>query len=319
MTAVQRTLLALLLLDAASAAGQAPPFRAETRLVVLHATVTNARGELVTNLDQRAFSVEENGKRQPITLFRRDDVPISVGLLIDNSGSMRALRSKVEAAALAFARASNPHDELFVVNFADKVHLDVPMTADRRVLEAGIGRVDSIGGTALRDAVDMAERYLGDHATHDRRVLLVITDGKDNASVTSSERIRRQAEQSQTAIHAIGLVNEHDAAAGAGRHELTEMTGRTGGIVYFPANIDQVEAVAVDLAVQIRNQYTIAYAPLNQALDGSYRSIRVSVNGGDHYTVHTRTGYRAMPEPVVSHNSADDGSDTVITKRRGER
>ena len=289
-----RTLLALLILQTGASAGQAPPFRAEIRLVVLHATVTNSRGELVTNLDQHAFTVQENGKRQPITLFRRDDVPISVGLLIDNSGSMRTLRPRVEAAALAFARASNPDDEVFVVNFADKVRLDVPMTGDLKVLEAGIGRVDSIGGTALRDAVDSAERYLREHATRDRRVLLVITDGKDNASITSPERIRRQAEQSQTTIHAIGLFNARDTG-GAGRHELTEMTERTGGIVYFPASAEQVEAVAVDLARQIRNQYTIAYAPINQALDGSYRAIRVSVSGSEHYTVHTRSGYRAIP------------------------
>jgi VWFA-related protein len=296
MTALPRVVLALLLVQAASAAGQAPTFRAETRLVVLPATVTNSRGELITNLDRRAFTVEENGKRQPITLFRRDDVPISVGMLIDNSGSMRSLRAKVEAAALAFARASNPDDEIFVVNFADTVHLDVPMTADLRVLEAGIGRVDSIGGTALRDAVDLAEHYLRDHATRDRRVLLVITDGKDNASLTSPARIRQQAEQSQTTIHAIGLFKGQAAGgAGAGRHELTEMTERTGGMVYFPENVGQVETVAVNLARQIRQQYTIAYAPLNQALDGTFRSIRVSATGGEHYTVHTRTGYRAIP------------------------
>jgi VWFA-related protein len=296
MTAWPRAALIVLLLQAAAAADQAPPFRAETRLVVLRATVTNGRGELVTTLDQRAFTVEENGKRQPIALFRRDDVPISVGLLIDNSGSMRPLRTKVEAAALAFARASNPDDEIFVINFADKVRLDVPMTGDLRVLEAGIGRVDSIGGTALRDAVDLAEGYLQEHATRERRVLLVITDGKDNASVTSIERIRQQAEERQTTIHAIGLFNDRGAAGvSVGKHELTEMTERTGGIVYFPMSIDQVEAAALDLAHQIRNQYTIGYAPLNQALDGSFRSIRVSVAGSDHYTVHTRTGYRAVP------------------------
>jgi VWFA-related protein len=284
---------ALALGAAAAAAAQAPPFRAETRLVVLHVTVTNGRGESITNLDRRAFTVEEDGKRQPITLFRRDDIPISLGLLIDNSGSMRLLRSKVEAAALAFARASNPDDEMFVVNFADKVHLDVPMTGDVRVLESGIARVDSIGGTSLRDAVDLAERYLGEHATRDRRALLVITDGKDNASVTSAARIREQAERSQTTIHAIGLYGDRDSG-GAGRHELLEMTGRTGGIVYFPASVEQVESVATDLARQIRNQYTIAYAPLNQALDGSYRTIHVTASGGDRYTVHTRPGYRAV-------------------------
>ena len=173
---------------------QQPPFRAETRLVVLHATVRNARGELVTTLERDAFTVYENGKRQPITLFRRDDIPVSLGLLIDNSGSMRTLRSKVEAAALALARASNPQDEIFVLNFNDKAHIDVPFTSDVACSEAGIGRVDAIGGTAMRDAIDMAQTYLSEHGTRDRKVLLVITDGIDNASVATRDRIEQQAE-----------------------------------------------------------------------------------------------------------------------------
>jgi len=131
-------------------AGQPAPFRTETRLVVLRATVKNSRGELVTNLPRRAFTVYENGQRQPITLFLREDIPVSLGLVIDNSGSMRPLRSKVEAAALAFARASNAQDEMFVLNFGDKPRLDVPLTTDRHELEVGIARVDAIGGTARR-------------------------------------------------------------------------------------------------------------------------------------------------------------------------
>src|SRR5215467_13846295 len=138
-------------------------FRSETRLVVLHVTVTNNHGELVRNLPQQAFTVFENGKRQPISIFRSDDIPVSIGLLIDNSGSMRRLRAKVEAAALAFARASNPDEEMFVINFADHVQLDVPMTNILHVLEAGIARTDAIGGTALRDAVRTGKTYLHDH------------------------------------------------------------------------------------------------------------------------------------------------------------
>jgi Ca-activated chloride channel homolog len=202
------------------------------------------------------------------------------------------------AAAVGGARKEprlRPHSPLVhAVNFADKVHLDVPMTSDVRVLEADITRVDSIGGTSLRDAVDTAERYLRDRARRDRRVLLVITDGKDNASVTSADRIRQQAERSQTTIDAIGLYNERNEGGG-GRHELRELTERTGGVVYSPASVEQVESVAVDLARQIRNQYTIAYAPLNQALDGTYRTISVTASGTDHCTVHTRPGYRAVP------------------------
>ena len=254
----------------------------------------NGRGELVTNLDQHAFTVFENGKRQAITLFRRDDVPVSLGLLIDNSGSMRRLRSRVEAAALAFARASNPQDEMFVINFADKAQIDVPLTSDVRVLEASIARVDSIGGTALRDAIGMAEAYLRDHATRDRKVLLVITDGNDNASLTTVDRVRKQAEESETVIDAIGLFGDGETSkAKIGRRELDALTERTGGVAYYPERIDQIESVAVALARQIRNQYTIAYSPLNQALDGSYRTIRLTVTGSDKFVVRTRPGYRA--------------------------
>jgi VWFA-related protein len=277
--------------------GQAQVFRAETRLVVLHATVTDSHHQLVTGLDQRAFTVLENGKRQPITLFRRDDIPVSIGLLIDNSGSMRFLRQKVEAAALAFARVSNPQDEMFVLNFADKPRLDVPMTDDPRVLAAGIARVDSIGGTALRDAVEMAEGYLRDTARQDRRVLVVITDGNDNASVTTVHRIQQQAERTDTVINAIGLFTEPDSSrTAAGRRELDELTERTGGAAYFPTTVEQIESVAIDLAREIRNQYTIGYAPLNPALDGSYRTIRLTVGGPERYTIRTRAGYRSVVE-----------------------
>lgn len=174
---------------------QAPAFLSETRLVVLQVTVTASRGEILTDLDRRAFTVYENGKPQSIAVFRRDDVPVSLGLLIDNSGSMRSRRATVEAAALAFARASNSDDELFVLNFADTPRIDVPFTSDVRVLEAGIARVDAIGGTALRDAVDLAEAYVRDHATRERKVLLIITDGNDNASVISHDRLLTQAAQ----------------------------------------------------------------------------------------------------------------------------
>jgi Ca-activated chloride channel family protein len=285
---------AALLLPAGLLAQQ--PFRAETRLVVVHATVRNARGELVTSLERHAFTVYENGKRQPITLFRRDDIPVSLGLLIDNSGSMRTLRSKVEAAGLALAAASNPADEIFVLNFNDKARIDVPFTSDAGVLEAGIRRADSIGGTAMRDAIEMAQTYLSAHATRDRRVLVVITDGIDNASVTTGDQIQKQAEQSGTVIFAVGLFGTGDRAR-PGRRELDQLTDRTGGLAYYPIGIDEIGPIAVEIARQIRNQYTIAYAPLNQALDGTYRTIRVAVSGPERLSVRARAGYRAAPLP----------------------
>jgi Ca-activated chloride channel homolog len=287
-------LVMALALQPVSYGQQAPLFRAETRLVVLYATVTNSSGEAVTSLDQGAFAIFENGKRQPIALFRRDDIPVSVGLLIDNSGSMRRLRPKVEAAALAFARASNPQDEIFVLNFADKPRVDVPLTSDIHRLEAAIARVDALGGTAMYDAIDMAEEYLRAHATRDRKVLLILTDGNDNASATSLDRVEKQAERSQVVIDAVGLFSENDAAqVSKGRHELDRLVARTGGLAYYPTSVDQIETVALDLAQRIRSQYMIAYAPLNQSLDGSYRTIRVSVTAPQKLTVHTRPGYRA--------------------------
>jgi Ca-activated chloride channel family protein len=287
-----RNLIAIALVPVAGMLAQQPAFRAETRLVVLHATVRNARGELVTYLERDAFKVFENGKRQPITLFRRDDIPVSLGLLIDNSGSMRLLRSKVEAAGVALARASNPEDEIFVLNFNDKAHLDVPFTSNVADLEAGIGRVDSIGGTAMWDAIDQAQRYLSEHGTRERRVLLVITDGIDNASAATRDQIEKQAEQRDTVIFAVGLFGD-EGRVKQGRHELDRLADRTGGIAYYPAGIDQIGEVALEIARQIRNQYTIAYAPSNQALDGTYRAIRVTVASSEALSVRTRAGYRA--------------------------
>jgi Ca-activated chloride channel homolog len=258
---------------------------------VVQATVQNTRGELVTNLERDAFTVYENGKPQPITLFGREDVPVSIGLLIDNSGSMRSVRAQVEAAALAFARASNPRDEVFVLNFADHLHLDVPFTSDVHVLEAGIGRVDSIGGTAMWDALQMAETYL-EGGTRDRKVLVVITDGGDNASLSTADGVRRRAEQGNVVIHAIGLLGDAAAAKGA-RHDLDQLVEHTGGVAYYPTSIDHIERVALDLAQQIRQQYTLGYAPINHTLDGTYRTVKVAVTARERLVVRTRPGYRA--------------------------
>lgn len=276
------------------AAQNAPRFRAGVGLVVLHATVKNSRGALVTDLDRSAFTVNENGKPQPITLFSQEDVPVSLGLVIDNSGSMRLVRSRVEAAALALVSASNPQDEAFVVNFADKSRLDVPLTSDMETIRSGIARVDAIGGTALYDAVDVAQTYVHEHASRDRKVLVVITDGNDNASMTSIAHIQDTLAQRGIAVYAIGLFRD-EAAMRRGHRDLDKLTTHTGGLVYYPADITQIGNVALEIARQIRNQYTIAYTPLNQALDGSYRAIRVQVRAPEQLTVVTRAGYRATP------------------------
>jgi Ca-activated chloride channel family protein len=274
-----------------------PVFRTEIGVVVLQATVKNDRGEPVTDLDRSAFVVYENGKSQTVTAFSREDAPVSLGLVLDHSRSMARVRADVQEAALALVRASNPRDEVFVLNYADKPTLDVPFTTDVHLLEEGIANVQCIGGTALRDALVTGVAYLTEHATHPRKVLLVVTDGNDNASAASRDEVREQARRSAIVIDVIGLLDEANSRkAERGREELDDLAGETGGLVYYPRSPDEVGPVALALARQIRSQYTIAYNPANQALDGSYRKIRVVAKGPGRLSVRTRAGYRAAPQ-----------------------
>jgi Ca-activated chloride channel family protein len=277
--------------------GQAPAsFYAAARLVVVHVAVRDSHGEPITTLDRSAFTVFEDGKPQPVTIFLRDDTPVSLGIVIDSSGSMRLRREAVEAAALAFARASNPLDEIFILNFADKAHVDVPFTSDAHALEAGIARMDCIGGTAMRDAVHAAATYLNGHASRDRKALLLITDGLDNASLEGADKVTKEAEATGIAIYAIGLPLDDAAKARHARGELGDLTERTGGLSLYLATMDDIGPTALRVAREIRQLYTLAYTPRNQSSDGSYRKIRVVVNGGQRSSVRARAGYYATPD-----------------------
>ena len=294
--------IAAALLVTGTGAGIRPPvFPAETRLVVLQATVKNPRGELVTNLGRDAFTVYEDGKAQPIAVFRAQDIPVSLGILIDNSGSMRALRAKVEQAALTCVRASNPEDEVFVLNFADKAVIDVPLTGDVTAIQSGIRRVDSIGGTALRDAVALGTAYVTEHGRRERKVLLVLSDGKDNASTASAAEVRRKAEQHEIVIYAVGLLREEDPEGSRrAHHELDELTALTGGVAYYASRLEELDSIALSIARQIRSQYTIGYRPGDRSLDGSYRKLRVVAKGPERLSVRTRPGFRVLSTTSAS-------------------
>lgn len=280
-------------------------FRADTRLVVLHASVTDKKGRLITNLGRDAFKVYENGQPQQVKVFRREDVPVSLGIIIDDSGSMSSKRARVEAAAVAMVRASNPQDEVFIVNFNDDAYLDVPFTSDMRKMEQGLARIDSRGGTAMRDAINMSLDYIKQEARKDKKVLLVITDGNDNASNVSLERVVQRSNQSDTLVYAIGLfVEEEKHEAVKARRALNELTGATGGTAFYPKDVNEVQSLAVEIAHDIRNQYTIAYTPVIQQLDGSYRQIRVTVDAPGRPTVRTRSGYYATADAAVVKQSA---------------
>jgi Ca-activated chloride channel homolog len=276
-------------------------FRSDTRVVVCNTTVVDKNGHLVTDLSRENFSVSENGVAQKITEFKHEDVPVSLGLIIDNSGSMRTKRAGVEAASLALVRDSNPDDEVFVVNFNDEPFLDLPnkknFTNSIAEMEEALTRIDSRGGTAMRDAIRVSIDHLIENANRDKKVLVLVTDGVDNASMIPQEKLIRDAQQSGVLIYAVGLLEEEDRGdANKAKRELTALAEATGGETYFPKAVSEVDYIAHVVAHDIRNQYTIQYNPSNNKMDGTFRQIKVVVNPPGHLTVRTRSGYYATPD-----------------------
>jgi Ca-activated chloride channel homolog len=285
-------------------------FTVDTRRVDLHATVVDKNGHLVTNLPESAFTVYENGVVQQIRTFRREDVPVSMGLIIDNSGSMRDKRAKVEAAALALVKDSNPQDEVFVVNFNDEAYLDLPhdkdFTSDIKEMEEALTRIDSRGGTAMRDAIRKSIDHEKAKAHRDKKVLVVVTDGNDNSSIVSLENLVKQSQQSGVIIYSIGLLSEEERReAKRAERALIALAEATGGEAFFPKELADVDRLAHQVAHDIRNQYSIVYSPSNQAMDGTFRQIKVVVKGPGSPTVRTRSGYYATPDAAnVARNAS---------------
>jgi Ca-activated chloride channel family protein len=292
-----RLLSSVLLFCLFGAAQDTPIIRVDTRLVVLPVSVSEKGGKLITDLTQKAFKVYENGVEQPIKVFKREDVPVSLGIIVDNSGSMKEKRQQVEIASMDLVKASNRQDEVFVVNFNDVAYLDVPMTNDIKALEEGVARIDSRGGTAMRDAISMSIDYLKDNAKRQKKALLVITDGNDNASTLNLEKLVNRARQSEVLVYAIGLLNEEEKReARLAKRALDALTNESGGLAFYPKGVADVDRIALQVAHEIRNQYTIAYSPTVQAMDGSFRQIKVTVTGPGHPQARTRTGYFATPD-----------------------
>lgn len=271
-------------------------FRSETRLVVLHASAEDKDGHLVNNLSQSVFQVFENGVKQEIKGFRQEDVPVSLGLVIDSSASMTKKRDRVAAAALALVKLSNPEDEVFIVNFDEAPSLGVDFTNDLDRLKSGLAHFNARGGTALRDAVRTAVEHLKGRDKKDKKVLVVVTDGADNASLSTLDFVIRAAQQSEVTIYTIGLLSdESPREAEKAKTALETLARATGGQNYFPVNVSEIDRIAPEIAHEIRNQYILSYVPTNQELDGSFRQIRVVVNSPKVASVRTRTGYYATP------------------------
>jgi len=267
-------------------------FKAEVQNVVLHATVVDDKNHLVMNLERNAFAVFENNQPQTIISFAREDVPVAMGIVIDNSGSMREKRDKVNKAALNLVRSSNPQDQVFVVNFNDEYYLDQPLTNNINLLKEALEKVEARGGTALYDAIVASADYMKRNARLQKKVIFVVTDGEDNASrETLEEALRHLQDENGPAVYAIGLLGEERARRA--RRALEAIAQKTGGIAFFPRTTDDVDSISSTVAHEIRSQFAIGYKPTTPKDAGGYRTIRVEARakGYSKLTVRTRSGY----------------------------
>ena len=273
--------------------GQEATFRSDTRLVVLNVSVFDQSGKIVRDLPQSAFTVYENGEKQTLSVFRQEDVPISLGLIVDNSASMTDKRDRVASAALALVKASNPQDEVFIIDFNEKAVLAKEFTNNIKDLESALRNLDAKGETAMRDALLLGIEHLRHRAHREKKVLVVVTDGEDNSSVETQAHLAQVAQQNDVIVYAVGLLGaeEPDSAARA-KTQLNELTQQTGGRAWYPNDVADIANITPEIAHEIRNQYVLAYTPTNLAADGSFRKIRVDVDVPG-AVVRTRAGYYA--------------------------
>ena len=278
-------------------------FKKDVDEVMLHATVVDDKQHIVTTLDRTAFTVYEDGKPQNIISFHHVDIPVAMGIVIDNSGSMREKRNKVNQAALNLVRSSNPQDEVFVVNFNDEQYLDQDFTNNLLKMKEALEKIDARGGTALYDAVVASADHLKQVARLEKKVLFVVTDGEDNASSETLEQaVRQLSQENGPSVYAIGILGDEEHPKRAKR-ALEIMTQRTGGIAFFPKTLDEVDAISRTIASDIRNQYAIGYKPTNPRASGGFRQIRVDAKakGRGKLIVRTKSGYYAgSAEPAAT-------------------
>ena len=275
--------------------------------VLLSCTVIDEKGHPVEGLTQADFRVWEDNAPQRVSSFRHQDQPVSIGLLIDNSGSMRDKRTAINNAALELMRESNRQDTAFVVNFNDHAYLDQGFTKDLVSLDRGLSHFDSRGTTALYDAVAASADELSKHANYSKQVLLIVSDGADNAShLTEQQTIHRVQDLGGPVVYSIGLLYDADQREYQSAHEaLQTLSDDTGGVAYFPRSLQEVNAIASDVARDIRNQYTIGYHSTNLSSKGGFRVVHVEAYGkkGMKLSVRTRRGYYAKPAGTPNQNA----------------
>src|SRR3984893_9838707 len=260
--------------------------------VVLNCTVLDSKRELVNDLTRSNFKAFEDKAPQKIISLQHQDTPVSIGLLVDNSGSMSTKRTAVGSAALDLVKASNPQDETFLINFSDQAYLDQDFTSDIGALQNGLAHLSQSGGTALYDTVITAADKMERSATRPRKVLIVITDGDDNSSkLNLDDAIHHVQNMQGPIIYSIGLLFGGDKSRHA-RRDLQALSSETGGIAFFPGSLKDIDSVAAEVARDIRNQYALAYHSPHASADG-YHSVAVEAHAEGHgrLPVYTRSGY----------------------------
>ena len=272
-----RTAVLLLALIAQAQRG-APTFSSRSDLVVLHVSVVDGRAGFVGGLPREAFVVREDGRPREIAFFENEDTPVTVGLVIDNSASMNRRRDAVVAAGMAFAQSSNPADEIFTLNFNEHVWPGLPQghafTSDHEELRVALSRAGARGQTALFDAIDKALRHLDD-GSQQRKVLIVVSDGGDNASQATFDDVLDRTLRRDVVVYTIGL---EDPAGREGKPKvLRELAEVTGGEAFFPKKNDEITTVLERIARDIRSSYTLGYVPDANANTDARHRIQVDV------------------------------------------
>ena len=270
-------------------------FRVGMDLVQLSVSVFDPSGQIIKGLTQSAFTIFENNVKQQISVFRQEDVPVSLGLVIDNSASMEKKKDRVASSALAMVKASNPADEVFIINFNEEADIVQDFTNDPAVLEKSLHKLGAKGETAMRDAALLGIEHLRAKAKRDKKVLVIITDGEDNSSFATQQKVIEAAHLTNTIVYAIGLLGEEKPESAArAQSQLEALTTATGGRAWFIADVSAIAGITPEIAHEIRNQYVLGYTSSDPNKDGSFRTIRVEVNVPG-ATVRTRSGYYARP------------------------
>jgi len=251
-------------------------FASSSELAVLHVSVADKHAGFVSGLPRDAFAIYEDGQPQPIAFFEHEDTPVSVGLVIDSSQSMLPRRDAVIAAGMAFAESSRPDDEIFTLNFNERIWPGLPegqrFTSDHAELHAALNRAGTRGQTALFDAIRAGLIHL-DAGVKPRKVLIVVSDGGDNASRTNYAEVLDAALRRDIVIYAVGIFDVNDREAKP--EILRELAAATGGEARFPRTLEEVAPALERIARDIRQRYTIGYIPVNPRPDPGYRNVRV--------------------------------------------